>query len=101
MVDLPRQVPDRVIHAITHDAHRHRRAHDIHALRVEGTHRLQMPVLRIRRGRVNTAHVGALRHRRLLLNTRVGGRLQLLGHDGLVAHDGSLTGRTHRMEGNT
>ena len=100
MVNLPRQVPDRVIHAITHDAHRHRRAHNIHALRVEGTHRLQVPVLRIRRGRVNTAHVGALRHRRLLLNTRVGGRLKLLGHDGLVAHDGSLTGRTHRVEGN-
>ena len=54
-VDAPIQVRDHVVEAVRHDANRDGRAHDVHALRVQRTDGLQVPLVVARRGRVEPA----------------------------------------------
>ena len=104
VVDLSDQVRHGVIDRLVHDAHRDGRAHDVHALRLEGAQGLEVPSiagLRVRGEgsvlvplrRLRSLGAGRRRDRRIRRNSRLVGD----GDHGLVTADGRLAGRADRV----
>ena len=101
VVDLSNQVRHGVIDGLVHDAHRDGRAHDVHALRLEGAQGLEVPSvtgLRVRgEGSVlvtlRSLGAGCGRNRRVRRDSRLVGD----GDHGLVTADGRLAGRADRV----
>ena len=102
-VDAPIQIRDHVVEAVRHDTDRDGRAHDVHALRVQRTDGLQVPLVVARRGRVEPADD----HRRvrtrpgpgLVRGTRDRVPLRADGRDRLVAEHRCLASLPHGVEG--